>query len=354
MSAATPEQIQQLLDGLATQPDLLETFKKALGLEKKKEVFHPKTYSRLEKFSGEDSQWQEWVFNLIMTTKKVSKEVGEAMERIILECGTKLEMTIVKGIVKDDGIMNKYGAEMFAILCELTGGEANAVVRGVNNKGLGHCGFCAFYALNHRFNPKTPARTLQFLHLVVNPPKVKDVRLLPKAIEDWEARRAKLGTEFGETLSDNMSTAIFTSMLPLDLQEMVFQSQGAEAVKYDIIRDKVVTVASRRIQMSQPTPMDIGEVNGEQYGPENYWGYGKGQELENGEGEIDLVKGQGKGTQCYRCSGYGHMARDCATEKGQPKGQGKGDYGKGKGDYGKGKGDYGKGEKGKGKGTDRV
>ena len=99
MTAATPEQIQQLLDGLATQPDLLETFKKALGLEKKKEVFHPKTYSRLEKFSGEDSQWQEWVFNLIMTTKQVSKEVGEAMERIILECGTKLEMAIVKGIV---------------------------------------------------------------------------------------------------------------------------------------------------------------------------------------------------------------------------------------------------------------
>ena len=156
MTAATPEQIQQLLDGLATQPDLLETFKKALGLEKKKEIFHPKTYSRLEKFSGEDSQWQEWVFNLIMTTKKVSKEVGEAMERIILECGTKLEMTIVKGIVKDDGLMNKYGAEMFAILCELTGGEANAVVRGVNNKGLGYCGFCAFYALDIYICGSTP------------------------------------------------------------------------------------------------------------------------------------------------------------------------------------------------------
>ena len=277
MSAVTPEQIQQLLDGLATQPDLLETFKKALGLEKKKEVFHPKTYSRLEKFSGEDSQWQEWVFNLIMTTKKVSKEVGEAMERIILECGTKLEMAIVKGIVKDDGLMNKYGAEMFAILCELTGGEANAVVRGVNFKGMGHCGFCAFYALNQRFNPKTPARTLQFLQLVVNPPKVKDIRLLPKAIEDWEARQSKLKSEFGESLSENLTTAIFTSMLPTDLQEMVFQSQGSDEVKYAIIRDKVVAVASRRIQMSQPVPMDVGEIAEGQYGAGDYWGYGYGE-----------------------------------------------------------------------------
>ena len=65
----------------------------------------------------------------------------------------------------------------------------------LNFKGMGHCGFCAFYALNQRFNPKTPARTLQFLQLVVNPPKVKDIRLLPKAIEDWEAKKSKLHTD---------------------------------------------------------------------------------------------------------------------------------------------------------------
>ncbi len=41
--AATPEQLQQLLDGLRDQPEMLETFKKALELEKKKEKFHPKT-----------------------------------------------------------------------------------------------------------------------------------------------------------------------------------------------------------------------------------------------------------------------------------------------------------------------
>ena len=86
---------------------MLETFKKALGLEKKKDNFHPKTYNRLEKFTGDDNAWQEWVFNLIMTTKKVSKEVGEAMERIILYCGTKMEMVMVKGIVRDDALMNK-------------------------------------------------------------------------------------------------------------------------------------------------------------------------------------------------------------------------------------------------------
>ncbi len=82
--AVTPEQVRALVEGLRDQPDLLESFKKALGLKERKSGFHPKTYSRLEKFTGEDSQRQEWVFNIIMTTKKVSVEMGEAMERIIL------------------------------------------------------------------------------------------------------------------------------------------------------------------------------------------------------------------------------------------------------------------------------
>ena len=190
---------------------------------------------------------------------------------------------------------------------------------------MDHCGFCAFYALNQRFNPKTPARTLQFLHQVINPPKVKDIRLLPKAIEDWEAKKSKLHSEFGEQLSENITAAIFTSMLTTDLQEMVFQGQGVENIKYTIIRDKVIATASRRIQMSTPTPMDIGEIDKEQYGQGDYWGNGaaevKGPEY--GESEIDLVKGGGKGTQCFRCMGYGHMARECATAKGaMPKGGG--------------------------------
>ena len=106
-----------------------------------------------------------------------------------MQCKGMLTPGIAEGIVADEGLMDKYKEEVFSVLCELTGGEANAVVRGLVNKGYGHCGFTAFYALNHRFNPKTPARTLQFLHRVINPPVVKDIRLLPKAIEDWEAQK---------------------------------------------------------------------------------------------------------------------------------------------------------------------
>ena len=202
--AVTPEQLQQFIAGLATQPELMKMLKTTMGLESTVKNFHPKTFSRMEKFTGVESQWPEWVFNLVMKIKTVDKEVGKAMERIMLQSGTIIEKEVVKQIVNNEQLELKYGAELFSILLELTGGEANSVVRGVINKGMDHCGFCSFYALNQRFNPKTPARTLQFLHQVINPPKVKDIRLLPKAIEDWEARKSKLRTEFGETSSENL------------------------------------------------------------------------------------------------------------------------------------------------------
>ena len=98
MAAATPEQLQSIIAGLQSQPELLKTFKEALGLESRAKYFHPKTFSRMDKFSGDDNHWQEWVFNLIMTTKKVSVEIGKAMERIMLQCGSTIDGAIVGAI----------------------------------------------------------------------------------------------------------------------------------------------------------------------------------------------------------------------------------------------------------------
>ncbi len=58
--AVTPEQLQQLITGLQSHAELLKTFKAALGLEAKAKEFHPKTFSRMDKFTGEESQRQEW------------------------------------------------------------------------------------------------------------------------------------------------------------------------------------------------------------------------------------------------------------------------------------------------------
>ena len=95
------------------------------------------------------------------------------------------------------------------------------------------------------------------------------------------------------------------------------------------------------------TPMDVGEVGGED------WGY-----------EEDDIGAVNAWTKCHNCEGYGHMARECPSrgggrggyKGGMSKGDGKG--GKGKNDHkGIGKGSYkggaykGDGKGGKGKGA---
>ena len=295
-------------------------------------ILEDKVYRRCDKYTGVAGTWQEWSFNFINATSGVNKTIGLILERIGQQCETQLTPDNLRKVVSDE-ICQKHGAELFGVLCSLTGGDANGVVRGILAKHNMRCGFAAYFMLNVRFNPKTPARALQFLHTVVNPNPIKDVRFIPKGIEDWEARRSVMEHEFGEKLSDRMAAAIVTAMLPLEFRDMIYQAQGAKDVIYEEVRDKVLSVAGCRIESAQPTPMDVGAVGKEE------WGGDSAAEADKVNEEINQIKGNGKGSQCYRCGGYGHMAKTCGTPapvKGDPKGQGKG------GSYG----DGGKGGKG--------
>ena len=93
----------------------------------------------------------------------------------------------------------KLGPALFGVLCSLTGGEANAIVRSFNANMGARCGYRACYALNVRYNPKTPARMLQLLTQVVSPAQVKNIRELTMAIKKWIARKAMLATDLVNT-----------------------------------------------------------------------------------------------------------------------------------------------------------
>jgi len=226
---------------LLKSPDFLRQVSEVIGQAQastrgqppKVKPIEDKAYRRVDKFSGEGS-WNEWSFNVITATNAINSDVGKVMQNIIEKGDLPLSDETIKGFVPED-IEVYHKTELFNVLTGLTTGEANSVVRGsINKTARGHDGFCALYALNARFNPKTPARALQFFFTVVNPPAIKDVRFIPKAIEDWEARKAKLFSEFGEKMSPTLEAAILTAMLPQEFQNIIFQSQGTDKVNYEI------------------------------------------------------------------------------------------------------------------------
>jgi len=333
----------QLLDQALADPEARNSLKSKLGVvtppaEPKvvTKAIEDKVYRRVDKFTGAAGTWQEWSFSFVNATSGVNKDIGSILERIGQQCETQLTPETLGKVVNEE-TREKHGPELFTVLCGLTSGEASSVVRGILSKHNMRCGFAAYFMLSVRFNPKTPARALQFLHTVVNPTPIKDVRLIPQGIESWESRRAVMENEFGERLSDRMAAAIVTAMLPLEFQDRIYQAQGAREVVYSEVRDKVLSVAGCRIQASQPTPMDVGAVT--KADPGDTWGDETAADADRVNEEINQIKGNGKGTQCYRCGGYGHMARTCSTPavKGEPKGKGKGygDDGKGGKGYGK-------------------
>ena len=262
------------------------------------------------------AEWDDWRHQLLVGCHR-QPDLPKAMKDVMRQAGVS---TDVKDITLDPDVKRRFSLTLYRQLSLLTTGEALTVVRSVEDKFADQCGFGALALLSQRFNPKTPARALQQWASVLDPPRVKDVRLLQRTIEEWESRRGKLKSEFGEDVSDNLSIAILTRMLPRDIQDMVYQlGRAGEKLVYQDVRDKVMGIASNRSHELMPTPMDVGCMEGGRADGGAEW---QGQN----DQEIDAIRGQ-----CYNCQGWGHAAHECPSKPVKGKGKAKGDSSKGSG-----------------------
>ena len=278
--------------------------------DKKKVILDERHFRHLEKLSGGAGGWSEWLFNLIVVLGQVAPEVVRAVELVVDGSSMFSHADSLRDKIGEE-VYGKYRGELFSVVCGITGGEANGIVRGVvsGSGNFGYCGFAALHLLAQRYNPKTPARLLQCVSNVISPPQVKNIKDLPRALQEWEALTAKLSRDFSEVLSENVRIAVLVGMLPKDFQELVFQwgSLGKD-LGFAEVRDKVLTIATHRAQMAQPVPMDIGAMEGD-YNMEEFGGY---ECVEDWSGEI-MAMGTGGNVKCLRCGGWGHYARECAT-----------------------------------------
>ena len=170
---------------------------------------------------------------------------------------------------------------------------------------------------------------------VMQPKKVKDVRELPSAVQEWEMKVKNLDTEHGIVLDAKIKVALMTSFLPADLQDYVFQWTDGKS-SFEEMKDRIMALAVNRASMSRPTPMEVDGVQAWGWHEDHYGCEGQDWTkdwTEEGEEEIEIGY---VGESCRGCGGMGRHARECPTQKGKGKGEaGKGGWkGKGKGKSG--------------------
>ena len=342
--ATQNEQIARALTGMS---DLMTSLQASMGgsTESRPDGKIVGKYFRSDVFSGTQTQWDDWSFAFKRCVRSQSPETFKEM--VVWEAATD----DVDEETELPEAMEKRSAELYDVLCQYCTGEALMIVRSVDDMR----GIRAWQKLFKKYNPKTMARGLRVLVEAVNPPKAKGLHDVESAVARWEEKSKILATQFGEKLSDRMKMGIFTSIMPIVIQDYIY-THVEKDTEYEELKEKVRSMVSNKITAGVgPAPMDIGDVKGQ--GDE--WGY----EYEDGHGdehEVDVVYGD---YRCRNCGGYGHFARECPSKgkgkcKGGDKGKGKGfpkggvAKGSGWGAKGDGKGfgkaSYGHGAKGKG------
>ena len=101
--------------------------------------------------------------------------------------------------------------------------------------------------------------------------------------------------------------AALMELCPLEVQDMIYQNVDQVNEDYDELKQKIVTWTSNKVA-NEGVPRDIGRV-----------GWLDNHDHDHDDYEISAI---GQHTQCYNCGGWGHMSRECPSEKGYGERQG--------------------------------
>ena len=131
----------------------------------------------MDVFEGDRSRFRHWLFDFNVAIGTIDKDLAKELDRLVKTenvLGDKCDYEL-DGDVKPD-LWEKYSGELHGVLVSITGGEAQSLVRGIEDLGFEQDGFKALVTLNGRFDSRNSATLLQAFLEVVNPHQIKKIQ----------------------------------------------------------------------------------------------------------------------------------------------------------------------------------
>ena len=290
-------------------------------------------------FDNQEDKWRNWQEDVADYLDAIQPGMKAFLKAVEMEGGDIDMAWVISQAGSYPPSVTTDGENVWRALKQLTEGEARKVVTGVK------CGFAAWSKLHQRFGPSLAAKQGLVLNdmvaMVQKPAKTPaETRNLVTELE----RRIKQAEDVtGTALDGRHIKSVLAAILDPITRQHTAMYQGS-ATSYDQLKKVVLEFANNVIPRNDSNAMQVGCVSA------------KDGDAEDGMHSVDAwdhdlghtLAAVGASTQCYKCQGYGHLARDCATPKGKGKG-GKPVYESG---YGKAKGKgWSEAPKGKGKGA---
>ena len=111
-------------------------------------------------------------------------------------------------------LRDEYTTELFGLLVQLTGGDANEMCTAYERDFGEVDGFDMIVKMNRRFDPMTGGTLLSAFLDVVSPPKVGTNNEIVSAIFKWGAKITNVLKRYGESIGPKLKTASVVAMMP--------------------------------------------------------------------------------------------------------------------------------------------
>ena len=127
------------------------------------------------------------------------------------------------GLYSSDGELSKASKELYEVLCQLTGGQAKSLMRGID----GSDGLRAWRALHTTYARDTLARTLRLYREVINPTQCTSADHIITGIGKWETKLKELERHTcnqNARLPEMVKLAALTEICTNDIRDLVYQN----------------------------------------------------------------------------------------------------------------------------------